>query len=343
MEEKDVGLQSSEYQTLLENIRDLVEAARGKVVAHVNTIMTETYWRIGEYIVNFEQSGKLRAEYGKKVMDKLSRDLTLQYGRGFSRSNVFTFRQFYLAYPKIQTLSGQLTWSHYIELLKCSDEMERSFYEKQCCMENWSCRELKRQMDSMLFHRLALSTDKDGVVALAKQGKIVEKATDIIRDPYILEFIGLDAKPRYTEGDLHNALIENMRDFLLELGRGFALIRSQYHIPLAGRHFHCDLVFYHAILKCYVLVDLKRGEIQHEDIGQMNLYLNYFKNEVCQPDDNPPIGIVLGASKNDVVMQYALEGISNQLFAAKYQLYLPKREELQARLSMILNKEETIN
>lgn len=343
MEEKDVELQSSEYQTLLENIRDLVEAARGKVVAHVNTIMTETYWRIGEYIVNFEQSGKLRAEYGKKVMDKLSRDLTLQYGRGFSRSNVFTFRQFYLAYPKIQTLSGQLTWSHYIELLKCSDEMERSFYEKQCCMENWSCRELKRQMDSMLFHRLALSTDKDGVVALAKQGKIVEKATDIIRDPYILEFIGLDAKPRYTEGDLHNALIENMRDFLLELGRGFALIRSQYHIPLAGRHFHCDLVFYHAILKCYVLVDLKRGEIQHEDIGQMNLYLNYFKNEVCQPDDNPPIGIVLGASKNDVVMQYALEGISNQLFAAKYQLYLPKREELQARLSMILNKEETIN
>lgn len=343
MEEKDVELQSSEYQTLLENIRDLVEAARGKVVAHVNTIMTETYWRIGEYIVNFEQSGKLRAEYGKKVMDKLSRDLTLQYGRGFSRSNVFTFRQFYLAYPKIQALSGQLTWSHYIELLKCSDEMERSFYEKQCCMENWSCRELKRQMDSMLFHRLALSTDKDGVVALAKQGKIVEKATDIIRDPYILEFIGLDAKPRYTEGDLHNALIENMRDFLLELGRGFALIRSQYHIPLAGRHFHCDLVFYHAILKCYVLVDLKRGEIQHEDIGQMNLYLNYFKNEVCQPDDNPPIGIVLGASKNDVVMQYALEGISNQLFAAKYQLYLPKREELQARLSMILNKEETIN
>lgn len=343
MEEKDVELQSSEYQTLLENIRDLVEAARGKVVAHVNTIMTETYWRIGEYIVNFEQRGKLRAEYGKKVMDKLSRDLTLQYGRGFSRSNVFTFRQFYLAYPKIQTLSGQLTWSHYIELLKCSDEMERSFYEKQCCMENWSCRELKRQMDSMLFHRLALSTDKDGVVALAKQGKIVEKATDIIRDPYILEFIGLDAKPRYTEGDLHNALIENMRDFLLELGRGFALIRSQYHIPLAGRHFHCDLVFYHAILKCYVLVDLKRGEIQHEDIGQINLYLNYFKNEVCQPDDNPPIGIVLGASKNDVVMQYALEGISNQLFAAKYQLYLPKREELQARLSMILNKEETIN
>ncbi len=340
MESKDIILQSAEYQTLFENIRNLVESARGKVVTHVNTIMTETYWRIGEYIVNFEQNGNLRAEYGKKVMDKLARDLTLQYGRGFSRSNVFSFRQFYLTYPKIQTLSGQLSWSHYIELLKCSDEMERSFYEKQCCMENWSCRELKRQMDSMLFHRLALSTDKEGVISLARQGKVVEEATDIIKDPYVLEFVGLDAKPRYVEGDLHNALIDNMRDFLLELGRGFALIRSQYHIPLAGRHFHCDLVFYHTILKCYVLIDLKRGEIQHEDIGQMNLYLNYFKKEVCQPDDNPPIGIVLGASKNDVVMQYALEGISNQLFAAKYQLYLPKREELQARLNMLLDKED---
>ncbi len=333
-------IDSAKYQALFESIRDLIESARGRMVSHVNSIMIETYWHIGEYIVNFEQSGKSHAEYGKGVMEKLSRDLTLQYGRGFSRSNVFTFRQFYLSYPKIQTLSGQLSWSHYIELMKCNDEMERNFYEKQCCLENWSCRELKRQMNSMLFHRLAISTDKEGIIALAKQGKAVEKATDLIKDPYVLEFVGLDAKPRYSEGDLHTALIENMRDFLLELGRGFALIRSQYHISLAGRHFHCDLVFYHTILKCYILIDLKRGEIQHEDIGQMNLYLSFFKNEVCQPDDNPPVGIVLGASKNDLVMQYALEGISNQLFAAKYQLYLPKREELQARLDMLLNSDE---
>lgn len=340
MEKNDLIVQNSEYQILFDNIRELIESARGRIVSHVNSIMAETYWHIGEYIVKFEQEGKLRAEYGKKVMEKLSRDLTLQFGRGFGRSNVFMFRQFYLAYPKIQTLSGQLSWSHYIELLKCDDEKERRFYEKQCCVENWSCRELKRQMNSMLFHRLALSTDKEGVISLANHGKVVEKATDLIKDPYVLEFVGLDAKPHYAEGDLHNALVENMRDFLLELGRGFALIRSQYHIPLAGRHFHCDLVFYHAILKCYVLIDLKRGEIQHEDIGQMNLYLNFFKNEVCQPDDNPPIGIVLGASKNDLIMQYALEGISNQLFAAKYQLYLPKREELQARLEALLSEEE---
>jgi len=333
------NINKEDYMNLVLNIKGLIDSARTKIAANVNTIMVQTYWHVGEYIVNYEQNGNSQAEYGKRVMDMLSRDLTLQYGRGFSRSNVYTFRQFYLAYPKIQTLSGQLSWSHYIELLKCSDELERSFYEKQSILENWSCRELKRQMNSMLFHRLALSTDKKGVLALSRDGKKIDQPEDLIKDPYVLEFVGLDTKPKFAEGDLHNALVENMKDFLLELGRGFALIKSQYHIPLAGRHFHCDLVFYHTILKCYVLIDLKRGEIQHEDIGQMNLYLNYFKYEVCQPDDNPPVGIVLGASKNDLIMQYALEGISNQLFAAKYQLYLPKREELQARLEKLLENE----
>ena len=339
MTEKDI-IKNTEYKNLFSNIRELIDSARRKIADNVNTVIVQTYWHIGEYIVKYEQNGNNNAEYGKRIMDILSHDLTLQYGRGFSRSNVYTFRQFYLTYPKIQTLSGQLSWSHYIELLKCSDEMERSFYEKQAIMDNWSCRELKRQMKSMLFHRLALSTDKEGVIALSKEGKKVDLPEDLVRDPYVLEFVGLDSKPCYVEGDIHTALVENMKDFLLELGRGFALIRSQYHIPLAGRHFHCDLVFYHAILKCYVLIDLKRGEIQHEDIGQMNMYLNYFKHEVCQPDDNPPIGIVLGASKNDLVMQYALEGISNQLFAAKYQLYLPKREELQARLEKLLEEND---
>jgi len=337
-EEKNIILQQAEYQQLVSNISLLITDARNHIVQEVNTTMVETYWRIGQYIVEFEQKGNLRAEYGKRIIDMLSHDLTSMYGRGFSRSNVFTFRQFYISYPKIQTLSGQLSWSHYIELLKCDDDMERNFYEKQCIMERWSCRELKRQKNSMLFHRLALSTDKDGVLKLSQKGQIVKQPEDIIKDPYVLEFVGLDSKPHYLEGDLHKALIDNMKDFLLELGRGFALICSQYHITLAGRHFYCDLVFYHAILKCYVLIDLKRGEIQHEDIGQMNLYINYFKKEVCQPDDNPPIGIVLGASKNDIIMEYAMEGISNQLFAAKYQLYMPKREELQKRLDALLDE-----
>lgn len=327
-----------EYVKLVSHISELLDNARTHIAKEVNTTMVETYWHIGQHIVEFEQNGNVRAEYGKRVMDILYKDLTLMYGRGFSRSNVFTFRQFYISYPKIQTLSGQLSWSHYIELLKCGDVIERNFYEKQCILEKWSCRELRRQMNSMLFHRLALSTDKEGVMKLSQEGKTVEQPKDLIKDPYVLEFVGLDSKPNYLEGDLHKALIDNMKDFLLELGRGFALIRSQYHIPLAGRHFYCDLVFYHTILKCYVLIDLKRGEIQHEDIGQMNLYLNYFKKEVCQPDDNPPIGIVLGASKNDIIMEYALEGISNQLFAAKYQLYMPKREELQAQLDRLLEE-----
>lgn len=328
------------YQTLYLNIRGLIDEARSHIAKEVNTAIVQTYWHIGEYIVNFEMNGSNRAAYGKQVMDMLSHDLTSQYGRGYSRSNVYAFRQFYLAYPKIQTLSGQLTWSHYIELLKCEDEVERGFYEKQSTMENWSSRELRRQMKSMLFHRLAVSTDRNGVLQLAKEGQRIDGPEDLLKDPYVLEFVGMEAKPVYLEGDLHKALIDNMRDFLLELGRGFAFVRSQYHIPLSGRHFHCDLVFYHTILKCYVLMDLKRGEIQHEDIGQMNLYLNYFKHEVCQSEDNPPIGIVLGASKNDLVMQYAMEGLSNQLFTAKYQLYLPKREELQKQLDKILNEQQ---
>ena len=192
----------------------------------------------------------------------------------------------------------------------------------------------------MLFQRLSLSTDKQGVLQLAKEGQTIEEPQDLLRDPYVLEFLHLPELPKYKEGELEKKILENMKMFLLELGKGFAFVREQYPIHLAGRHFHCDLVFYHCILKCYVLIDLKRNEIQHEDIGQMNLYVNYFKHEVCQSDDNPPIGIVLGAKKDEVVMEYAMEGITNQLFAARYQLYLPKREDFQARMDQLLADEE---
>ena len=191
--------------------------------------------------------------------------------------------------------------------------MEMQFYMKECIKENWSVRELKRQINSSLFQRLALSTDKEGVLALANEGHQVMTAADIIRDPYVLEFTGLPQQKRYKESELENALKKHMEDFLLELGRGFAFIGRQYIIPIGSRRFKVDLVFYHAILKCYVLIDLKRAEIRHQDIGQMNLYLNYFKNEICQPDDNPPIGIVLGARKDELLMEYALEGIDNTL------------------------------
>ena len=207
---------------------------------------------------------------------------------------------------------------------------------KECINEGWKVRELKRQINSSLFQRLALSTDKEGVLALANEGHQVQSAADIIHDPFVLEFTGLPRQKRYKEKDLEDALKVHMEKFLLELGRGFAFIGRQYVVPIGSRRFKVDLVFYHCILKCYVLIDLKRAEIKHSDIGQMNLYLNYFKNEVCQPDDNPPVGIVLGARKDELLMEYALQGIDNQLFAARYQLYLPNREELQAQLNRLL-------
>lgn len=340
--DKDIITNSSfivadDYNMLIDNISTLWTNAKEKAITAVNTELLLANWQTGKYIVEFEQGGKVRAEYGKKLLINLAKDLTLKNGRGFSRSNLLYMRKFYLSFPKSETVSHILTWSHYFEILKCDDPLEMQFYMKQCIKEGWKVRELKRQMKSCLFQRLALSTDKEGVLALANEGHQVMKAQDIIRDPFVLEFTGLPQKKRYKESELEAALKANMEKFLLELGRGFAFIGRQYQIHIGSRVFKVDMVFYHCILKCYVLIDLKRAEIKHSDIGQMNLYLNYFQTEVCQSDDNPPIGIVLGARKDELLMEYALQGITNQLFTAKYQLYLPKREELQAQLDSILS------
>lgn len=330
---------TDDYNLLVNNISVLWNNAKEKAITAVNTELLEANWRTGQYIVEFEQGGKARAEYGKQLLVKLSKDLTIKNGRGFSRSNLLYMRKFYLLFPKSETVSHILTWSHYFEILKCDDPLEMNFYLKQCINECWNVRELKRQMKSCLFQRLALSTDKEGVLLLANEGHQVMKPQDIIRDPFVLEFTGLPQKKRYKENELETALKANMEQFLLELGRGFAFIGRQYQMHIGSRVFKVDMVFYHCILKCYVLIDLKRAEIKHNDIGQMNLYLNYFQTEVCQPDDNPPIGIVLGSRKDELLMEYALQGITNQLFAAKYQLYLPKREELQAQLDLLLGND----
>ena len=326
----------SEYVRLVSLISDVWEHAKEKAAVAINTELLEANWQTGRYIVEYEQHGNVKAEYGKQLLINLSKDLTRLRGKGYSRSNLFNMRQFYLRFPKIQTVSGQLTWSHYTELLKCDDPMEMQFYLNASIKEGWKVRELKRQIKSSLFQRLALSTDKEGVLALANEGHHVQTTADIIHDPFVLEFTGLPRQKRYKEKDLEDALKSHMEQFLLELGRGFAFIGRQYVIPIGSRRFKVDLVFYHAILKCYVLIDLKRAEIKHQDIGQMNVYLNYFKNEVCQPDDNPPVGIVLGARKDELLMEYALQGVDNQLFAARYQLYLPNRAELQAQLDKLL-------
>lgn len=330
------SLLKTEYQSLKIQIGELLREGRKQAARAINTVLVQTYWHIGKHIVEFEQGGKEKSDYGSELLDRLSRDLTLEFGKGFSRSNLFQVRQFYNKFPKIQTLSGQLSWSHYSEILKAEDDLEISFYSKQCEKENWSVRELKRQMKSLLFQRLALSHDKKGVLALSAKGREIEKPEDIIKDPYVFEFLGIPQHHKPLEGEIEEKLIQNLEQFLLELGKGFAFIGRQYKISLSNRHFYVDLVFYHRILKCFVLIDLKRGEIEHNDIGQMNLYLNYFAKEENVTGDNPPIGIVLGAYKDHILVEYALEGITNQLFVSKYQLYLPNKEQLVAELEKVL-------
>ncbi len=248
-------------------------------------------------------------------------------------------RKLYTSFPICTTLSCKLSWSHYVEILKGDDPLEISFYVTQCAKENWSVRELRRQRNSMLFHRLALSKDKEGIIALATQGQEVQRAEDVVKDPYVLEFLNLPQQERYLEGDLECEIINNLQTFLLELGKGFAFIGRQYKVTLGGRHFFVDLVFYHRILKCFVLIDLKRGEIDHGDIGQMNLYLNYFAEEENTEGDNPPIGIVLGAYKDEVLVKYATTGLANQLFVSKYQLYLPDETALRHEVQRIMEQE----
>ena len=293
-----------------------------------------TYYAVGKLL--YEAGNK----YGEGIIKKYSERLVIEVGKKYNKRTLFRMRQFYnmIEIQKVSPVATQLTWSHYFELLKCDDPLEMKFYFTESIRQGWKVRELKRQIKSALFQRLALSTDKKGVLALANEGHQVLTPQDIIRDPFILEFAGLPQKKQYKEGELEAALKANMEKFLLELGRGFAFVGRQFVMHIGSRRLKVDLVFYHCILKCYVLIDLKRGEIKHGDIGQMNLYLNYFKTEICQNDDNPPIGIVLGAKKDELLLEYALEGITNQLFAARYQLYLPKREELQAQLDKILDE-----
>lgn len=341
-----MDLQKGDYIRLIDDIGVLLQKGRQQASQSINTILVQTYWLIGQHIVEFEQGGKEKADYGSALLDNLSTDLSKLYGKGFSRSNLFQMRQFYSRLSKIQTPSGQfipgksfpdrLSWSHYTELLKCDNELELNFYTVQAQKENWSVRELKRQMKSLLFHRLALSKDKQGIFELSKQGLEIQKAEDIIKDPFVLEFLSIPQNYQYLEGELEDKLISNLQSFLLELGKGFAFIGRQYKISLGGRHFFVDLVFYHRILKCFVLIDLKRGEVDHQDVGQMNLYLNYFRKEENTEGDNAPIGIVLGAYKDHILVEYATDNISNQLFVSKYQLYLPDKQELETELSKLL-------
>jgi len=329
-----------EYKTLLNQISVTYEDGRARAIQAVNNRLVQTNWEIGRYIVEFEQQGMLRASYGKKLLEQLASDLTVLYGKGFSRSNLNYMRLLYRYYPICEELPHKLGWTHLCELVKIDDPLERSFYEKQAVLERWSTTELKRQKKSSLFLRLAASKDKEGILELAKKGQVAAKPDDIIRDPYVLDFLRIPEMHQYTESELEDRIIEHLQHFLLELGKGFAFIGRQYRITLGNRHHYVDLVFYHRILKCFVLIDLKREEAGYEDIGQMNMYLGYFENEENTEGDNPPIGIVLAKAKDEFLIRYAMHNISSQLFVSKYQLYLPDKEELRTIIEEQLNRGE---
>ena len=328
-------------KNLVEQIKTLLEASRQKVAVEVNTTLLHTYWQIGRLICEYEQSDAVRAEYGKQTLKVLSKELTNEFGKGFSVSNIQFMRRFYQTYQIQQTPSVKLSWSHYCELLSISDSDKRSFYEKEAVNANWSVRELKRQIESSLFERLLLSSgdaNKEKVLSLALKGNEITKPADIIRDPYVFEFLGLPEDKPFLESDLEKALVEQIEKFLLELGRGFMFVGTQQRVTLGNHHYYVDMVFYNKILRSYVLIELKTTKLMPEAVGQLNMYLNYYANEVNDSDDNPPIGIILCTDKNSIDAEYALGGLSNNLFASKYVLYMPNKEQLIAEVEKVLEK-----
>ena len=341
MENKSVTLAAQVLAPAVSEIRSLLEASRKNVAQQVNQELLSTYWKIGEIVVRCEQNDSIRAAYGEKTLLQLSRALTKELGKGFSRSNVYNMRQFYLSYPIFQTVSGKLSWSHYCELLSISDKEKRSFYEKEAVNSGWSVREMKRQVESSLFERLLLSrgdANKEQVLALAARGVDYTKPEDIIKDPYVFEFLGLPEEKSFLESDLEAALMRQIEDFLLELGRGFMFVGTQQRVTVNNTHYYVDMVFYNKILHAYVLIELKTTKLTPEAAGQINMYLNYYAAEVNDPEDNPPIGIILCTDKDSVAAEYALGGLSNQIFASRYVLYMPNKEQLIRQVEEVLKR-----
>ncbi len=345
----------NKYHQLLNNIGSTLERARENAVEAIHHQLIIANWEIGKYIVEYEQGGKEKAEYGSALLDNLAYDLKIKYGKGYGKSNIYLMRQFYIKFPKFQTsgkfktiksssknapifrTSGKLTWSHIAELLTVSNDLARNFYYKQCQKENWSVRELKRQIGTSLFERLALSADKKGVMELSQKGQVITDFKDAVKDPYVFEFLQLPHNGILKERGLEKKLVDNLQEFLLELGKGFSFVARQFKITVDNQHFFIDLVFYHRILKCFVLIDLKTKKVKHQDIGQMNLYLNYFKEEENTEGDNEPIGIIVAADKHEFLVKYATGSISNKIFVSKYQLYLPDQKQLENKVKEIIS------
>lgn len=314
-------------------VRNSVITAQSRIYSAVNTAMVQAYWEIGEqiYLACGEND---RAEYGAGLLKYLSEQLTAEFGKGYTVRNLQMMRKFYLMYQNTNTLCSQLSWSHYRVLMRISDEKRREWYTDECAKSGWSVRQLERQINTMFYERLLSSKDKESVAAEIQTTEPKPEYEKIIRDPYVLEFLDLPANPHFYEKDLEQALIDHLQNFLLELGRGFSFVARQKMISFDGRQFYIDLVFYNYILKCFVLIDLKLGDLTHQDLGQMQMYVNYYTRELMNEGDNPPIGIVLCADKSDAIVKYTLPEDNKQIFASRYMTYIPSEEEFKKELRL---------
>ena len=328
---------------MIEEITNLVNEVKSKLANEINKSIVYVYWNIGKIIVSNESEYNNRLEYGKEVLKGLSDELTKYLGKGYSVSNLKYMRMFYKAYLNFNEISSSLSWSHYLELMIIEDRDKRNFYEKECVNSNWSVRELRRQLDTSLFERLLLSdgkVNKEKVYELSKKGQELNKPSDVIKQPYVFEFLGIKEQKPLLEKDLEYKLIRHIEDFLLELGKGFMFVGSQQRITLNNTDYYVDMVFYNKFLKSYVLIDLKMNKLKAENLGQMNMYLNYYEQVVNSEEDGKPIGIILCAEKDKVMLEYALGGLSNNIFASTYTYYIPNKEQLIGEVERVLNEEK---
>ncbi|MDA3838811.1 MAG: PDDEXK nuclease domain-containing protein [Candidatus Delongbacteria bacterium] len=324
---------------LYKQIVDIISETQKKVRASVNSAMVITYWNIGRIIVEDELKGEKRAEYGKETLKQLSKQLTLEFGKGYDERNLRKMRQFFIMFPIryavstessiVNVVSSQLSWTHYRHLIKVENEKARLWYMNEAIKENWSTRALERQINSHYFERILSSQKKESVIKEATKNTKKLEPQDILKDPYVLEFLNLKNRTEYTENEFESAILNNLQNFLLELGSGFSFVSRQKHIDLEGEHFYIDLVFYNYILKCFVLIDLKRGKLTHQDVGQMDSYIRIFEEKYKQQDDNPTIGLILCSEKNEAIAKYSVLAESKKMFASKYRLYLPTEEQLE--------------
>ena len=326
MEKELTLIEENEINDVFNEIKTLIEKAKGRVYKTVNTEMLDLYWNIGKMIIE-KQEGKKRAKYGDLLIHGISKKLTEHFGKGYSVQNLRRMRQLYLTYPIRSTMLSELSISHYYELIKIKEKYKRDFYMHECINANWDVRELQRQRDSLLYERLAMSKDKNKLLELSTKGNKVSSNEDIIKDPFVLEFLDIKENTDYLESDLEKNILVHLKEFLLELGKGFAFIGSQVRITIDTEHFYPDLVFYNRVLNCFVIIDLKIGKVTHQDIGQMQMYVNFYDREIKRENENKTIGILLSTNKNETIVKYTLPEDNNTIFSSEFRLTIPSEEE----------------